>query len=100
MTDRYQGMAKGVRLLCGRLLVASMVAGFKRPSHALAWGMQRAGWVAELRGANASAAAALMGILDALGEGHEATKAETSKKIAFINTYPWFGGEPTDGVEN
>jgi len=87
MTDP---ITRRIRLITGRLLVASVVAGFRRPSHALAWGMERLGWISELRGANASAAAALMGILEAIDDDESTRPPDVSKQVAFLNIRPWF----------
>lgn len=89
-----------LRVLCGRLLVASIVAGLDAPTKVLLHGMRRAGWGATTASSASLAYAALRGMLSHVDDEAKAGVADTGKRIAFINQYPWFGGEPTDGVEN
>ena len=91
-----------LRVLCGRLLVASIVAGLDAPTKVLLHGMKRAGWGATTKTSAGLAYSALRGMIaDLKGEAKEG-KAETVARIGFWNVRPWFSADgendPGSGV--
>jgi hypothetical protein len=100
--DRHKGIGDAIRVLCGRLLVASIVAGLDAPTKVLLHGMKRAGWGATTKTSAGLAHSALRGMIEGIADEAKQGKAETVARIGFWNARPWFSADgendPGSGV--